>query len=302
MDELAERYDISERTVFRDLRALEEAGVPLGSEPGKGYFIVQGYHLPPVMFTKSEAASLLAGERLMERWINTDLGRAYSSAIDKIRSTLPPEEQEFMESMDEHVRTLHPMDNTTEAPDDKIFSFLQNAIFKKELIEISYSRPYTDEVTHRKVEPLGLLIMSRHWYLAAWCRLREDYRLFRIDRFKKYTSTGITLRQPTEHTLQKYYEQNLHEEKELTEVVLRFNKEHARYIGDQKFWHGWAWEKPVGDTIEMTFLCASLEYLSRWILTWTSSVTVVKPDSFKVRMMDIAEELVRHYNINEYSE
>lgn len=76
------------RTVYRDLRALQEAGVPIGSETGEGYFIVRGYHLPPVMFDREEAAALLAGERLMQRWNSTELGRSYVSALDKIRAFL----------------------------------------------------------------------------------------------------------------------------------------------------------------------------------------------------------------------
>ena len=81
VEEMANRYDISERTVYRDLSALHEAGVPIGSEPGEGYFIVKGYHLPPVMFDKEEAAALLAGERLMQKWSNTALGESYLSAL-----------------------------------------------------------------------------------------------------------------------------------------------------------------------------------------------------------------------------
>ena len=73
VETLAERYSISQRTVYRDLRALEEAGVPIGFETGKGYFIMRGYHLPPVMFDKNEAVSLLAAERLMQPWNNNEL-------------------------------------------------------------------------------------------------------------------------------------------------------------------------------------------------------------------------------------
>ncbi len=296
VEKLAGRYEISERTVFRDLRALEEAGVPIGSEPGEGYFIVKGYHLPPVMFSKSEAASMLAGERLMQRWQNTELGRSYNSALEKIRSVLPPDDQLYFESMDEHIQTYPYKHNNSSIPNEQIFSSLQNSIFKKEIVELVYSRPYNDEQTRRKVEPLGLLIMGRHWYLAAWCKLRENYRMFRLDRIIKFNPTGIKLRQPPEHTLQDYYDHNLNTEKELTEVVLRFDKKFARFIGDQKYWHGWAWEKPVGDYIEMTFLSASLNYMSHWLLMSTTAVTVVKPEELQTKMRKLSEELARHYS------
>lgn len=295
VEKLAERYDISERTVFRDLKALEEAGVPIGSEAGEGYFIVKGYHLPPVMLSKSEAASMLAGERLMQRWNNTELGRSYKSALEKIRSVLSTDDKEYFESLDEHIQSYPYEHVNNQIPNEQIFSELQNSIFKKEIVELVYKRPYKEEQTKRKVEPLGLLIMGRHWYLAAWCKLREDYRLFRLDRIIKFYPTGVKLRQPPEHTLQDYYDQNLHSEKELTEVVLRFDKKFARFVGDQKYWHGWAWEKSVGDCIEMTFLCGYLDYLSHWLLMSTSSVTVVKPVELQEKMKTLSEELARHY-------
>lgn len=296
IEKLADRYEISERTVFRDLKALEEAGVPIGSEAGEGYFIVKGYHLPPVMFSKSEAASMLAGERLMQRWSHTELGRSYKSALEKIRSVLSADDQQYFESLDEHIQTYPYQNETNPIPNEQIFSQLQNSIFKKEIVELVYARPYNDEQTRRKVEPLGLLIMGRHWYLATWCKLREDYRMFRLDRIITFNSTGIKLRQPPEHTLQDYHNQNLNTEKELTEVVLRFDKKFARFVGDQKYWHGWAWEKPIGDCIEMTFLCASLDYMSHWLLMSTTAVTVVKPVDLQNKMKTLSEKLFKHYS------
>lgn len=293
--ELSERYGISERTVYRDLVALQEAGVPIGSEPGEGYYIVKGYHLPPVMFDRNEAASLLAGERLMQKWSQTELAKSYLSALDKIRSILPPDEKEYFEVLDERIQTFKYQNERKPSPDERIFAFFQNAIFKKEIIEIDYLVPYKQKRTNRKVEPLGLLLMGNHWYLAAWCRLREDYRMFRLDRFGSYKSTGVVIRQPTGHTLKDFYDQNLHEEKELTEVVIWFEQEYAHYVGEQKHWHGWAWEKAVDDGIEMTFLCSSIEYLCRWLLMWGDKIIIKKPGHVKKRMQELVKELYQHH-------
>src|SRR5690625_5429553 len=93
VDELSERYSLSTRTVYRDLAALQEAGVPIGNEPQKGYFIVKGYHLPPVMLNRNEAAALLAGERMMQKWNHTNISKAFLSALEKIRSVLPSEDR-----------------------------------------------------------------------------------------------------------------------------------------------------------------------------------------------------------------
>lgn len=297
VESLSERYGISERTVYRDLAALQEAGVPIGSEPGAGYFIVKGYHLPPVMFNKNEAASLLAGERLMQRWNQTELGKSYLSALDKIRAILPPDEKEYFEVLDERIQTFHYQNQNKKypSPDERIFAFLQNAIFQKEIIEITYLSPYKQSKTNRKVEPLGLLLMSNHWYLAAWCRMREDYRMFRLDRFENYKPTGIVIRQPTGHSLQDFYNRNLHKEKDLTEVVIWFDREYAPYVGEQKYWHGWAWERSVDDGIEMTFLSSSIDYLSRWLLSWGNKIVVRKPEKVKKRIQELIDELYQHH-------
>lgn len=295
VEDLAQRYDISERTVYRDLAALQEAGVPIGSEPGQGYFIVKGYHLPPVMFDRNEATSLLAGERLMQKWNQTELGKSYLSAIDKIRSILPPDEKEYFETLDQHIQAFHYQNDHLPQPDDQIFVSLQNAIFKREVIQIEYYSPFNRDTTQRKVEPLGLLLMGNHWYLAAWCRLREDYRMFRLDRFHNFKFTGIKLSDPPKHTLKEFHDHNLDEEKELTEVTIWFAEDQVRYIGDSKYHHGWAWEEETDDGLEMTFLTCHPEYLARWSLTRGSGAKILKPESVKEKAKELVKELYEHY-------
>ncbi|MBO6523736.1 MAG: YafY family transcriptional regulator [Balneolaceae bacterium] len=295
IEELAERYSISERTAYRDLRALEEAGVPIGNEPGKGYFILRGYHLPPVMFDKKEAMALLAAERLMQRWSNSELGRSYHSALDKIRSTLPVDEKEYFEKMDEHIGNFYHFEVEAPQPQDRIFSFLQNAIFKKEVISVKYKRQYGDEVTSRDIEPFGLLVMGRNWYLAGWCRLREDYRTFRLDRFESYKTTGNLIDASSERSLKDFYNQKLHTEKELKEVTILVDKKLARMIGDQKYWHGWAWENITGEGVEMTFLTPSINYTAHWLISLGTNVRIMRSEKMKERLRELSEEIAEHY-------
>lgn len=298
VEELSERYSISVRTVYRDLAALQEAGVPIGSEPGRGYFIVKGYHLPPVMFDRNEASALLAAERLMQKWSHTELGKSYLSALDKIRSILPADDRDYFEALDHHVQTFQyqDMNDNIPRPEERIFVFMQNAIYRKEVVEIEYYSPYQREVTRRKVEPLGLLLMGQHWYLAAWCRMREDYRMFRLDRFQEFKRTGIRLADPPEHTLKEFNERNLEDEKDLTEVTVWFAEDMVRYIGDSKYHHGWAWEEETDDGLEMTFLTSYPEYLARWTLIWGNGAKILKPESVKENARELVKELFSHYH------
>ena len=295
--EMAERYDISKRTVYRDLRALQEAGVPIGSEEGKGYFIIKGYHLPPVMFDKDEVSALLAGERLMEKWSETKLSQSYTDALDKIRSVLRSPEKEYLNTLDQHIKTFTYGDERQAETDYRIFIFLQDAVVNKEVIAIKYYSPYKDQYTQRDVEPLGLLIRKNYWYLAGWCRLRTDYRMFRVDRIEHYKKTGDRLSDPPEHSLQEFSEQSKHEEEDLQEMVVQFDEEMVRYLGDQKHYRGWVSEEKVDGGVKMTFLTSSIEYFARWLMMWGDGVTVQKPEKLKTRVRELGKELHEHHRV-----
>lgn len=296
IEEMAERYEISKRTVYRDLRALQEAGVPIGSEEGKGYFIVKGYHLPPVMFDKDEVSALLAGERLMEKWSKTKLSQSYSAALDKVRSVLRSREKEYLDTLDQHLQTFSYSDDHHIETDHRVFVFLQDAVVNKEVVVLEYYSPYKDQYTQRDVEPLGLLLRSDHWYLAAWCRLRTDYRMFRVDRIEHYKKTSDLLSDPPKHTLQEFSKQSLHEEQDLQDVVVRFDQGTRRYLGDQKYYRGWVSEEAVDGGVEMTFLTSSIEYFARWLLMWGDGVTVQQPKQLKERVRALSEKLFQHHN------
>lgn len=294
--EMSERYDISKRTVYRDLRALQEAGVPIGSEQGKGYFIVKGYHLPPVMFDKEEAAALLAGERLMQKWSETKLSESYLSALDKIRAVLRSREKKYLDTLDQHIKAFPYPDEKHIETDRRVFIFLQDVIVNRQVVAIKYYSPYKDQLTQREVEPLGLLLRGNHWYLAGWCRLRTDYRMFRIDRIKDYQKTTNQLSAPPEHTLKEFSEESLREEQDLIEVVVQFDQEMIRYMGDQKCYRGWVSEEEIDDGVKMTFLTSSVEYFARWLMTWGKGVTVHQPKQLKKRVRELSEELYRHHS------
>lgn len=292
--EMADRYEISERTIYRDLKSLQESGVPIACEPGRGYYIVRGYHLPPVMFSKEEAAALLAGERVMQKWNDTALIKSYHSALDKIRAVLSPDEKEYLDTMDRHIHAFNFYDDYKISTDPEVFGFLQNAIFQKDVIFINYHTPYKEESTNRDVEPLGLFLMENYWYLAAWCRLRNDYRMFRIDRIAQYHRSKVKFVENNAHSLKEFYDRSLHKERDLHPVVVRFDKSMIRYIGDQKYYHGLMSEAEVENGVEMTFLCPSYEYFSRWLLMWGGSFEVLEPEQVKERVKELSEELYNH--------
>src|SRR5699024_1622690 len=131
--------------------------------------------------------------------------------------------KEYLSTLDDHIKASPWQDETTIETDFKAFTFLQDAIVKKKVINIEYYSPYKNQLTQRKVEPLGLLLRSNHWYLAAWCRLRIDYRMFRVERIEQFSQTGDKFTADSGgHSLKEFSEQSLRDEQDLEEVVVQF--------------------------------------------------------------------------------
>lgn len=176
--DLATRYSVSVRTVYRDIRALEEAGVPLYVEEGKGYKIVEDYRLPPVMFTENEANALIAAEQIVLNTTDSSLVQEYSRATEKIKAALSGNMKENVQFLSRRMVHTHLFDLERTS---SFLSLLQYALTHFQLVRMNYS-DVTGNRTERTVEPFSLLSTRGNWLLVAFCRLRGDFRYFRLDR------------------------------------------------------------------------------------------------------------------------
>jgi len=193
-ERIAEQYGISIRTVYRDIKALGEQGIPLSFEPNKGYFIVQGYFLPPVSFNSDEANALLLMERFLEGFADKSILNHYTSALNKVKNVLRATQKEKLENLNEHIKLQLPerLKNNFEYLSD-----LQNAISAKCIIKMDYKNNKA-EVSKREVEPIGLIFYAFNWHLIAWCHLRKEYRDFKLNHIIQVKCTEIPFRK-TEH-------------------------------------------------------------------------------------------------------
>ena len=292
-EQLASRFGISARTVYRDIRSLQEAGVPVISEAGRGYSIMEGYRLPPVMFTREEAVSLITGEKLLGKQSSGQLKKDYHDAMEKVRAVLRGADREFIEAMDGKLAVYHYPVEQHSLRHEQLFRDLQQAIYRSRLLVIHYFSPHKQETTVREVEPLGMVQMGSYWYLAAWCRLRKDYRSFRLDRVGKYELTEEVLEDPKIHTMDQFIQYYQKERGE--KLVVRFESEVVSHIGEQKYYYGWVSEKIVENGVEMTFLSDVPGMMVRWILGWGRHATVVWPSSLRKEVADLVDELHTHY-------
>lgn len=173
---LAETLEVSERTVYRDVRDLSLSGVPIEGEAGVGYALRRDFDMPPLMFDYDEIEALTAGARMVQAWSSPELAKAAQSALDKIAAALPAEKRIVMDRTRLYAPAFH-----VDAEVGKVLDLLREAIVEHRRLVFGYG----DESGHaseRKVRPLGLYFWGQRWTLAAWCELREDFRNFRLDR------------------------------------------------------------------------------------------------------------------------
>ena len=182
---IAERFNISVRTVYRDVKALSEQGVPLSFEPGRGYFVVQGYFLPPVSFSSEEAHAVLLMEAVMQGFSDRTIRRHYSNALQKIKAVLRGTQKDSVEALDANIRFQVP---ACFRHDFEYLSLLQQCIAGKTVVEIGYEDS-KQQVSRRLVEPIGLVFYAFGWHLIGWCQLRQDYRDFKVARIRSAANT-----------------------------------------------------------------------------------------------------------------
>lgn len=293
-EEIANRFSMSLRTVYRDVKALMEAGVPIGSEPGKGYFIVDGYHLPPVMFTQDEASSMLMAGKLVEKLTDKSVRASFDSALHKVKAVLNETEKDHLESLQNLVQVMERPRYNQEADEtfpDHFLTAIQRAVVKKQIIKIEYTNNQL-ELTTREVEPIGITYYAGAWHLIGWCRLRNGYRDFRADRIRSLVNAEKSFETRNLISLQEYFQSMQHAHEGLVKAVVSFDK--AALRGRQVY--GGVAQTDLGDRIQVDFLVDNLIYIARTLLMYGTTARVESPEELKNMMVDLTEELFTHHS------
>jgi predicted DNA-binding transcriptional regulator YafY len=199
-EKIADRFNISVRTVYRDVKALTELGIPVSFEAPKGYFVVQGFFLPPVSFTTEEANALLLIESLVNGFTDRSIQAHYANALNKVKAVLRNQQKEKLEQLNETIKLQKPECFNMNF---EYLSILQNAIASKTIIDLDYKNN-KEEVSRRRVEAIGLVFYAFGWHLIGWCHLRRDYRDFKVARILKARDTGAAFQQNSHIGLNDY--------------------------------------------------------------------------------------------------
>ncbi len=284
--DMAERFNVSLRTIYRDMRTLSEAGVPICGNSGIGYSLVEGYRLPSLMFTKEEAMAFLTAEKIIEQLTDIQNSNYFSQGMDKIRAALRGVDKKYLHDMDDTIAVYKSRNAGESLPN--LMQIILSSINDKLIIEIEYTNA-GDSKSKRATEAVGISYSHPRWYLAAWCHLRGEYRMFRLDRISNIKTTGnkhTKVHPPLGSLL------GCDTPECLIEVVLHTSKELSRHFADRCHYMGLTKEKELANgQIEQTYMAYSLEGLARWVLANADTTTVVKPVEIKSIMKQIIKNL-----------
>ncbi|WP_107040407.1 helix-turn-helix transcriptional regulator [Brumimicrobium mesophilum] len=198
--ELSEKFQVSKRTIYRDIKSLEQAGVPILTEEGKGYYLMEGYKIPPVMFRENQANALILAEQLVLKNKDSSFIKDYLEAIEKIKAVLKESDKTKANLLSERTRFKKNINNKRNSNN---LSQLQFALTNYFLVNIEYTNESKNK-SERIIEPFALL-STENWLLVAWCRLRNEFRYFRLDRIDKMTLLSEKF-EPHKMTLQEYFD------------------------------------------------------------------------------------------------
>ncbi|QLE02576.1 YafY family transcriptional regulator [Galbibacter sp. BG1] len=285
--DLADRFQVSLRTIYRDIRTLETSGVPIVSEAGIGYSLMEGYRLPPVMFTKEEAGSFIAAEKLMQQYTDASLGAYFEAAMFKIKAVLRGSEKDWIDALESQItiKASHELFNK-EIPN--ALEILFESIAEKKQVFLTYEALLAQEYTQRYIEPVGIFNENSFWYIMAYCHLRRAYRQFRTDRIQQIKRTEKLFTKEHE-PLDAYLPREKEDEK--TTIVIRVDKQVAMHLKHNCSYYGLISEEIMGDEVEMVFKTSDIENgFARWYLMFADYATILKPLSLKNRVKEIVNQ------------
>ncbi len=285
--DLAAHFGVTERTIYRDIAALGEAGVPISGEAGVGYSLVKGYQLPPVMFTVEEASSLFVGGELVKQFTDASLQGPMTTALEKLRAVLPRDRQDHVEKLVSRTLVLgRPGRASPDAAAQRWLLTVQQGVVLRRVLRMKYCGRDRTDGTQRDVEPQGVVFYDGSWYLVAWCRLRGDYRHFRIDRLRQLELLPAGFSPREGFSLERHM-QLTGEDGRSEEVRVWFGRrsqERARRESYATLIEG----RPRDGGAEFTLYTYSLDWMAQWLLSFGADAEALSPPALRRKVKTLA--------------
>ncbi|MBD3919238.1 YafY family transcriptional regulator [Paenibacillus sp. PR3] len=291
-EDLAAVFETSVRTIYRDVQALCEAGVPVIGSPGQGYSLSDTYFLPPISFTAEESVALLLGLDYIEQQFDAGYHVQAADARRKIEAILPGEVRRETARVRAAMKLLAV--GTTGSQEKERLSVLRQGILEEKKIRFHYSKkiPESDGSRHsvREVDPYGLVLIKDAWTLVAYDDMRQGLRHFRLSRMSDIELTNERFRRPVDFDLHTY------RPPDTRDVTVRLHV--ASTIIDQVLESPYYYIERVEDTGNGVLLTLRIRHeleVVGWIMSWGPSVVVLEPDSLRERVRNILIESLKSY-------
>ncbi len=288
--DLAKKFEVSVRTIYRDVKTLENAGIPIIGEAGSGYSLMDGYKLPPVMFTKEEVLSFITAEKLMQKFLHESLGNHYRNAMEKVRSVLKYSDKNLIENIEKQIDVFnyHPK---TEDRIRNIIPMILESIAEKKQLTLEYET-VDGRISTRTIEVVGVFFEFNYWYIMAYCTLRNDFRQFRVDRILKIFKTENPF-------LQEYGQINEYRKTpngNKTRVRLLVEKKIIGHLVNSKKYYGLVEEIERNNGFELIFETDWIdEGFPRWLVTFADYAEVLEPEFLKDSLKVLIKNILKKY-------
>lgn len=293
--ELADRFEVSLRTIYRDIKSLEIAGVPILGEAGQGYSLMEGYRLPPVMFSAEEAGSFVTAQKLVQKYTDKSIIAHFNAAMYKVKSVLNSSSKDRVNILEELVQIYHTGKNGNGS--ESTLEILLESISEKFQVKLAYKKPGSEEVSERFIEPAGLFNEHNHWYIVAYCHLRKEYRQFRTDRIEliQRTSRAFTKTHNYELEIARIKTPETTNE----EIIIKIERKALPYILNSREYFGYKEEELTHTHSIMRFLTnLNCDSMARWVLTFADKAEIVSPDSLKQQVHELVQKIKKNLLIN----
>ncbi|HEU5078044.1 MAG TPA: YafY family protein [Opitutaceae bacterium] len=293
-EDMAAHFEVSLRTIYRDIAALGESGVPIIGEPGVGYSILKTYHLPPVMLTAEEASALFMGAELAKQFSDGSMTSPLESGVMKVRAILPRDRQDYIDQLNRKTVIFGtPSFRHSEAQHREWLLPLQEAAVRRKAVELRYRARMQESDTNRTVEPLGVVFYAGIWFLVAWCRLRDRLRHFRLDRIREIKVTAETFQARPDFDLASHV-QAFSAPEQMVPVKVRFSEkvvERARREGSVSMTA--EVRTPLG--IEIAMSAYSIDWMASWLISFGGEAEALEPEGLRQAVRDLAERVFQKH-------
>jgi predicted DNA-binding transcriptional regulator YafY len=292
-EDMASHFEVSVRTIYRDMAALGEAGVPITGEAGVGYSLVRGYHLPPVMLTADEAAALFVGAEMVRQFTDASLSEPMNAALDKLRAVLPRDRQEHVERLARRTVVVGRANHRPADPAAQPWLLaVQRGVAQRRVLRLTYRGRERAE-TARDVEPLGVVCYGGTWNLVGWCRLRADVRHFRVDRIRTLMTLDEQFPAREDFSLARHLEEC--EARSAMLPVRVWFSDAAQERARRESYATLVREQIRDGGAEFSFTTWSLEWMAPWLLSFGGDAEALEPAALRELVCDGADKIARRH-------